>query len=108
VRLTERVEKTVVETLAEVALGELFDHEVGMAYQVVPQQGLTPCVTILVVGRAVALDERIAATPIVLPTPYPDEELVAARVRQAVEAIRAERARQAQLPQGVPLLGVPR
>lgn len=109
-RLIERVEETVIETLAEVGLGESFDHEVSMVYQADPTSpvGLTPCVVIFVLGRAVALNEVIGAAPIIIRSPRPDDALVAAKVRQAVEVIRAERARQAQLPQGIPLLGVPR
>jgi hypothetical protein len=108
-RLTDRAEQTVIATLADVALGERYDHEVTMAYQAGPGGALTPTVVILIVGRSISLDEVIGASPILLTTPSPAADLVATRVRQAVTAIRAERARQTgQAPAGVPLLGVPR
>lgn len=103
VRLTDRVEQTVIQTLAE-QLGEDYDHEVFLTMQPSPR-GPVPCIVILVVGRGVALDEVITASPIVIPTPRPDAALVANQVQQAVFAIQAERARQSQT---VPLLGVPR
>lgn len=102
-RLTERVEQTVVETLAE-SLGEQYDHEVLLTMQATPR-GPVPSIAILIVGRGLALDEDIAASPIVLPSPRPGPEIVKTHVRQAVAAIQAERARQSQ---AVPLLGVPR
>ncbi|GIH76153.1 hypothetical protein [Planobispora longispora] len=103
-RLTQRVEDQVVEALAAAALGESLDHEVSLVYQVGPN-GPVPSIVILIVGRGIALGEVISATPIVIPTPAPDAELVATSVRTAVTAIQAERARQTR---EVPLLGVPR
>lgn len=103
-RLTDRVNQYVLDTLADVALGEEYDHEVVMAFQP-SSAGPLPVIVLIITGRGVALDEVIGAPAVMLATPSPAFELVAEHVRAAVGYIRAERARQTA---SVPLLGTPR
>jgi hypothetical protein len=90
-------------------LGEKYDHEMSLAYQQSQAADgaldLLPCVVILIIGDAIALDQVITASPIIILTTRPDPPLVAGQSAGRF-AITAERRRQCQLPQGVPLLGV--
>lgn len=103
-RLTDRVDRMVTETLDAVAMGDTYDHEVTLTYQPGPG-GPTPALVILIVGRGIAMDQVIGAAPALIPSPAPAQDVVAAHVRQAVASIQAERARQSRQ---IPLLGAPR